>query len=241
MKPDLYATWTRLGVFFANTPTREKNIDLELTLIKTSSECRKDSRLAFGMYGWLLKHHELVNTARLIRFIKDESSSAVMGAILESVVEHHPRSNLKYVLKYCRAQPAEEFVFERIAASKLLSAKNRDENLTIWKKWNLISNEMDDLKGAVQNKAYVLKHNPTLAIRALFGANLRSEILNYFVFNKSGNAHQIAASMNLSYEPVYKELDFFNRIGLLKDLRQGRNHLYHLRTSFLKQALLPLL
>ena len=237
---DLYALWSRLGVGFTVAASRNIQIDLEEVLVKTAQEGRNDSRLSFGMRGWLLKHHELVNSARLIVKLKACSETAVLGAIIDSVVQEHPRSNLKYCLKYCHPFSQKQFVFHYVSVSPAVAQLNLDENLPLLKKWGLISRELGDMQGAIRDKTFVLQHNPHLALRALFGANLKAEVLSFFLNHKQGNARQIALSIGLSYEPVYSELLHFKKIGLLKEARKGQARTFSLYPKFIKRTLLPL-
>ncbi|EKD50112.1 MAG: hypothetical protein ACD_62C00649G0002 [uncultured bacterium] len=234
---ELYKTWARLGVAFNVKPTSDSVIDIEDVLIRTAHEGRDDSRLLFGMRGWLIKHHELVNSARLISKIKCLTETAVLGAIIDSVVEIHPRSNLKYIVKYCHPLSQPDFVFRSVKNSNILSQLNLQENLSLWKKWNLISREMEYNKEAIYEKKHVFKHNPWLILRALFGAGLKAEVLTYFFHHKKGNARQIAQTTQLSYEPVYSELRLLNKIGLVKEKKRGRARVFSFCPSFFKETI----
>ncbi|PIR24924.1 MAG: hypothetical protein COV43_07770 [Deltaproteobacteria bacterium CG11_big_fil_rev_8_21_14_0_20_42_23] len=241
MTSKLLTIWSRLGVGFGKSFSCESSLDLEQTLIETAREGRDSSRLLFGMRGWLLKHHDLVNVARLIRLVKAEDDTAVLGAILESIVEEFPRSLLLSVVKYCKKTKKKKFVFTRIEKSKIFRAFHRRHNLEIWNKWNLISAEMDDERGAIFEKSYVFEHNQNLLLRALFSPGIRAEVLSYFFDYKEGNAHQIAQQVGLSYEPVYSELKACEGIGLVRSRKQGRAVVYSLHDqvhNLLAQAFL---
>lgn len=174
------------------------------------------------MRGWLLKHHDLVNASRLIRMIKNEKETAVMGALIDSIVEMEPRSNLRYVAKYCRTAEKKEIMFDEIRASKTICRLNEEENLSIWRKWNLVSRDMESPDRIIAEKGIVLGQNNNLALRALFGPGMRAEVLNYLIENGEGNAHKIAKTICMSYEPVYSELKQCEKIGLVKYAVKGR-------------------
>ncbi|MBF0106486.1 MAG: hypothetical protein HQM16_14310 [Deltaproteobacteria bacterium] len=240
MKNELYKIWSRLGVGFNIRMTPVKNIDLEETIVRTCIEGRRDSRVLFGMRGWLLKHHDLVNCSRLIRLTKKSEHTAVLGAILESVINEIPRSGLQYVIKYCQRANVTEFVFHHVKDSKALSALNTKENLALWKKWNLISREMESMSGAIMDKSFIIKNNTNLAIRALFGPGLKAEILSFFLNHKEGNANKISQKICLSYEPVHSELDLFKKIGLINETKHGRSKVFAINRHFLLKVLKPL-
>ena len=166
---------------------------------------------------------------------------AVLGAIIDSVLEHAPRASLRYVGKYCNRAHKPEFVFEAIKESKTMQRLNEDENLPVWKAWKLISREMETMEGAIAEKGFVLRHNRNLALRALFGSGMRAEILNYLLEHKEGNAHRISQGVGQSYEPVYSELKLCENVGLLEPVHLGRATVYHLRPDFLKRTLKALL
>ncbi len=219
-----------MGIGFHEPHSEPILIDLERTLIETAHAGRDDSRLLFGMRGWLLKHHDLVNGTRLIRLVKSEKETAILGAIIDSVLEEESRSTLRYVKKYCRKAKTPEFVFNRIASSPVQSERNREENLTVWKRWNLISREMESSEGAIMEKPYVLKHNRNLALRALFGPILKADLLAYFLEYKQGNAHQVAQALGQSYEPVYHELQSFKEIGFMEDEKAGLSRVFKIKS-----------
>jgi len=238
---NLYKIWSRLGVGFGERFTTRGSIDLECVLLKTSHEGRDDSRLLFGMRGWLLKHHDLINRSRLIRFVKKNENTAVLGGIIDSILQEHPRSGLQYVRKYCHSAKKPTFVFNKVAASSVLSSMNREENLQIWKNWNLISREMDDMRGAIAEKAFVIKNNQNLGLRALFGPGIRAELLNYLIVHEQGNAYKIAQDIGLSYEPVHSELQLCRRIGLMVAEKVGKALIFRIKPYMIKEVLEPLL
>jgi len=237
----LRQSWARLGVAFAERCSSRGAIDLERLIVETCVEGRRDPRLLFGMHGWLLKHHDLVNASRLIRMAKDSTATAVLGAICDSVLEHAPRSSLRYVRGHCKPLRQPEYVFEEVVRSRALQKINEEENLPVWKRWGLISREMGAMEGAIAEKGFVLSHNRNLAFRALFGTGVRAEILNYLVEQGEANARQISLSIGQSYEPVYSELKFGESVGLFVSVVRGRARVYHVTPAFLRRALKPLL
>lgn len=241
MSNSIYQTWSRLGVGFNEPFKRKEVVNLEKTLMDTCELGRQDSRLLFGMLGWLLKHHELVNGSILIRLVKKASKTAALGAVIDLVLEKQPRSLFKNVRKYCKPLTKPEFLFYRIEKSSHLAKLNKEENLKLWKRWGLISREVDEMSGAIADKTYVLKNNNNLALRALFGSGVRAEILSYFMEHEKGNAYVIAKQIGLSYEPVYSELQFFQKIGLMAAVKIGKALVFELKPNFIQKTLKPLM
>lgn len=226
----LYTIWTQLGVGFLEKSIVATFVDLEKIIMATTHAGREDSRLLFGMRAWLLKHHDLVNNSRLIRLIKIEKETAVLGAIIDSILAKIPRSTLRYVRKYCKKAKKPEFVFKRIANSKIQSSLNREENLSIWKKWNLISREMGEMDGVIMDKSYVFAHNRNLALRAFFGPIVKADVFSFLLEHKMSNAHQMAQALGLSYEPVYSELATFKQMGFIEEEKHGLARMFKIKT-----------
>lgn len=231
MFDDLYKTWTQLGVGFLKSIDTSASVDLEKTIIATSHAGREDSRLLFGMRAWLLKHHDLVNNSRLIRLVKLEKETAVLGAMIDSVVLQIPRSTLRYVRKYCKKLQEPEFVFKRIAHSKVQSHLNQEENLPIWKRWNLISREIGEMEGVIMEKSFVYAHNRNLALRALFGPIVKADVFAFLLDHRMSNAHHMAHVLSLSYAPVYSELTTFKEMGLVEEEKHGLARVFKIKTT----------
>lgn len=235
MSDFLYQEWKKLGVEFVSVPVCRTPVDIEKLLTLTAKEGRCDARLIFGMRSWLLENYDLVNAQRLIRFIKEENKNrqqtAVLGAVLESVVKKYPRSSLKAAIKYCQKNKNKEFVFKRVASSQVLSKINEEENHPIWKKWNLVSREMSLMTGVLRKRKIILNNNKNLLLRAFFGIRTSTELLVYFLSGGSGNALEIVKDIGLSYEPVYSELQRFMDLKFIADERKGRGRarVYHLQ------------
>ena len=237
----LRKSWARLGVAFAERFTSRGALDIERLIVETCIEGRRDPRLFFGMVGWLIKHHDLVNASRLIRMAKESKATAVLGAVCDAVLDGSPRSSFRYVRRYCRPLSRPEYLFDEVASSRALRRANDEENLKLWKRWGLISRELDAMEGAIADKVFVLGHNRNLAFRALFGTGVRAEILSYLVEHGEANARQIALGIGQSYEPVYSELKFCASVGLLAPVVRGRARVYHVAPNLFRQALKPLL
>jgi hypothetical protein len=221
LSDELYNIWIRLGVGFVGGVGDAVAIDLEHVLIATTRAGREDSRLLFGMRAWLLKHHDLVNNSRLIRFIKTERETAVIGAVIDSILAEIPRSSLRYVLKHCKKAKKQEFVFRRVAGSKIQSKLNREEILPVWKRWNLISREMGEMRDIIRDRSYVLAHNRNLALRAFFGPTVKAEVFDYLLEHREANAYQMAQGLCMSYQPVYRELVTLRDLGMIEQTHQG--------------------
>ncbi len=234
MSHQLRKQWARLGIAFRETFSKKGCIDLEQLIIETCQEGQNDSRLFFTMRGWLLKHQDLVNISRLIRIVKIRDNTAVLGALIDSIVEEKPRSQLRYILKYCQPAKKQEFVFKEVLLSQTVCQLNLQEALPIWKKWNLISRDMEKADGAISEKGRVFLYNKNLALRAFFGPNTRAEILSYFLQYNEGNAYHIAETMNQSYEPVYSELKLCKEMGFVSAIRRGNAVVYQFQPQFFK-------
>lgn len=200
MAENIFKIWSQLGVGFGESFSTGKRIDLEKTLLLTLEKGRDESRLLFGMIGWLLKHHELVNSHRLILLLKNSkaSSLAILGAICDIVLKENPRSIFLCVRNHCRPLKKKVFLFRNIKKSKVVSDLNKQESHSIWRKWNLISRELDTLQGAIMERSFVLSHNKNLIPLNQFNRNPR-KIIDKTKKNISHNRKEVVVSSRLRF------------------------------------------
>lgn len=228
MHDELYNQWAQLGVGFVATNPVMIGLDPEKLIVETASAGRDDPRLLFGMYHWLLKHHDLINSYRLIRFIKKTKKTAVMGALLDEAHRVLSTNHFMNWAKYCKKQSRKEFVFPLVEKSKILMELNCRENLPQWKRWGLICRDWDDMSDVIMEKEYVLDKNPGMRFRAIFGPGLRAEVFTFFTQHIVGNIHGISQTLMMDYKSVYNELIFFKSVGVVREIRTGKARVFQM-------------
>lgn len=82
------------------------------------------------------------------------------------------------------------------------------------------------LKNAFRDREWLLKSNKSLAIRAVFGANIRSEILSLLNGTEIG-IRQLSRRLGYAYSGVYREIDILEKNGLLIE-RHGNGRIISL-------------
>jgi hypothetical protein len=99
--------------------------------------------------------------------------------------------------------------------AKITAEFEKQNSMPLFKKWGIYSSTVTIKMDALRQRSYILRNNNNLAIRAVFGANTRSEVL--FSLTQLSRAHvsQLAKFIGLSYQPVYAETEQLILNGLL--------------------------
>lgn len=96
------------------------------------------------------------------------------------------------------------FLFNLIS---LVDEKNQIEfNREEFEKWGLYCSAIEFYDDAMHTRDFVLKRNTLLAIRALIGPNLRSEILFRLLGKSRIHIRLLAESIGYAYSAVYREV-----------------------------------
>ena len=112
--------------------------------------------------------------------------------------------------------------------TKVTAALETKNCLPIFKKWGVYTSTVTLKEDALVTRASLLKKNQNLAIRAVFGANTRSEIL--FALSRVTYAYvsQLADLIGLSYQPVYAEIEHLTLNGMIDSKYIGKMKLVSL-------------
>jgi hypothetical protein len=85
---------------------------------------------------------------------------------------------------------------------------------------------------AVFDRKEVLKRNPNLARRALFGVVMRTEILNYLLQNESSFPAEISKALGYRYHRVISDIQGLIRDGAIIDSFAGKKRQLKISPSF---------
>jgi hypothetical protein len=88
-------------------------------------------------------------------------------------------AKLKQLTKYCHPKKKAEMLFFAAESSPTMKAQAVEHETEINRKWNLLYVSLRIKTDAVFDRKEVLKRNPNLARRALFGVVMRTEIMNF--------------------------------------------------------------
>jgi len=217
---DLRAVWARLGFMFAVRPAEEE-LDLEAAIVSALGVARDDSRLFVGVATWLHRYGAFVDGRGLMRQLAPGPSpetSAVLGALITA----SRAPTLRGLLARCEPLPRQEPLFN-IMTVPALHAKVREQALPEYERWGFLVDSMALKPNALRPPSWVLRMNPTLRVRALLGANVRTAIFAR-VLEKGPPASlsALARELDRSYPSVHSAVRTLVAAGLLERSARGR-------------------
>jgi hypothetical protein len=99
--------------------------------------------------------------------------------------------------------------------------------LPVYKKWGLYCTLLEFYDDAKRTREWVLKNNINLALRALFGPNIRAEIIYCLLRNTNLAIKNISNKIGYAYSPVYNEIELMIKSGFVVQ-EKGQWHSLHL-------------
>jgi DNA-binding transcriptional ArsR family regulator len=214
------ARWARLGVLFGGAPAPEP-VDVETLLIDTVREAADHPRLFWVAASWLCVHHRLVNLRRLGQRLRALPETAVAGALLSLVDARVPGRPFRGLLAHCRPVRPPRPLFSEVERSPVLRAKVARAAHPLFRRWGLLQDELALRPGSVRPTAWVLQHNPPLRLRALFGADLRAEILAT-LRTEAMSVAELARRLGATYAATHEALSALEAGLLVTARQQGR-------------------
>jgi hypothetical protein len=226
----LLSMWARLGVNYpAFKPVEEEPL-VEDLIAQTSLIGRYDPRLIEGMAGWLQKHGDLVNTALMRRHI-EKGDPAVVGLVFDTLTSKET-AKLKQLTKYCHPKKKAEMLFFSAESSPTMKAQAVEHETELTRKWNLLYVSLRIKTDAVFDRKEVLKRNPNLARRALFGVVMRTEILNFLLQKGSSFPAEISKELGYRYHRVISDIQDLIRDGAVIDSFSGKTRQLKISPAF---------
>ncbi len=212
--------WARLGVLFAVAPAPEP-VNVEDLLIDTVREAPAHPRLFWTAASWLTVHYRLVNLRRLAKRLRRLPETAVAGALLSLVDAQVPGRPFRGVVAKCHPVPTPRPLFTAAARSPVLRAKVTSHAHPLFRQWGLLQDAIALRPGSIRPPAWVLQHNPHLRLRALFGPELRADILNIL---RSGAASvaELARRLNATYAATHEAVTALEAGLLVASHPQGK-------------------
>jgi hypothetical protein len=234
----LFQQWVRVGVQFPAFEPSSEEPHLEELIANTSVVGRYEPRLIECMAGWITKHGELINTSLMHKHLSG-GDSAVLGLLFE-LVESKDALKVKQLLKYCKPKKKAEMLFYAAENSPTMKAKAIENETKLNKKWNLFFASLRLKTDAVVERKQILRDNPNLARRALFGVQMRTEILNFLLRNGSSFPGEIAKQLGYQYHRIFEDIQDLIRDGVVMDSQEGKKRILRISPPFEKYLnLLP--
>ena len=125
-------------------------------------------------------YHRLVCRHRFAKFaseIKSQETLATLGFMLSCVKNKTSTGHFNVVIKHCKKleTPLPLFCVDRKSKSLALLAKSNSCDLA--KQWGLWCDKVEFRDDIIRKAPLVIKQNPTLKYRALFGGQLKASVL----------------------------------------------------------------
>ena len=218
---EYYDKWIKLGWRATGEPYKG-TVDPERLIVETTHVGRYDGRLLKAMRTWLRNHHDLLNVQRLLHFIED-ADQPVLGATVEIAVKHGKGGQrLLTIPKHCKPYKEPQVLGRIEDEFGVYEAAQKEFGLQEYRKWGLYCTMAEFYDDAMYTRAYVLEHNPLLALRALVGPNIRAEIL--FALENLTRTHikALAQTIGYAYSAVYTEVMNMVKNGFLTAEDYGR-------------------
>lgn len=226
----LFPLWARLGVNFpAFEPSSEEPLVEEL-IAYTSIIGRYEPRLIEGMAGWIEKHGALINTSLMRKHISI-GDSAVIGLLFD-ILNSKESFKLKHLMNYCTPKPKAQMLFYAAEQSSVMKAQAIENESDVNKHWNLYFVSLRIKTEAVIARKEVLKRNPNLARRALFGVEMRTEILNYLLNRGVSFPAEIAKNLGYRYHRVNEDIQVLIKEGAIIDSAKNSKRELKISPSF---------
>jgi len=226
----LFSRWARLGVNFpAFDPSQDEPLMEEL-IAQTSLIGRYEPRLIEGMAGWLQKHGDLVNTSLMHKHIA-HGDPAVLGLLFD-LLSSKETSKLKQLIRYCHPKKKGEMLFYAAETSPTMKAQAIENETELNRRWNLFYVSLRIKTDAVFDRIEILKKNPDLARRALFGVVMRTEILNFLLRKGSSFPAEISNTLGYRYHRVFADIQNLIRDGAIIDSVVGKKRELKISPAF---------
>ncbi|MCE5326379.1 MAG: hypothetical protein LLG01_08165 [Planctomycetaceae bacterium] len=223
----LVAKWARLGVMF-NVPPWRQTPDLEGLLIETVSQIPDNPRLFVMTATWLGRYSPLVARHRLAVMAAElpDPASAVLGLLLDTAAEITPAASMEMVRARCRPAPAPMPLFTADRTTPALRAPARSAASTISKRWNVWAEPVDSKADALRPADWVMQHNCSMKVRAVFRGTLRASVLACLEHHVPAGASEaeLARLCGVTRKALHEALDHLELCDMIRRSRFGRSY-----------------
>jgi hypothetical protein len=179
---------------------------LEELIVETTLAARYDGRLMKWLLTWFKDFGDLVNKKKLLRFIK-KADTAVLGVAIDIAMEHGADKNFKTILVKCRPlKPAEVFQKGMDEVTIFIEGQKKFGKKE-YRKWGFYCTMIEFYSHGLRGREWVLKNNRLLALRAIFGVNIRSEIINVLEHDNGIAIQRLSKDIGYAYSGVYREVE----------------------------------
>ena len=220
----LWDYWIDFGVSaYSHIPKKQKTVmDPEALLLISGVFGRYDARLFDEILNWLSVNGKFINILKLKNAMKVEHYPAkVFNAISDFVVKEYNLYKWKGLSKKETAVREVPFFY-----------KKSGEPLEIYGNLDPIFRRNGFLRGEITwkgNQRHFSPYNAVnliLRLRALFGVNMRSDLIHYLLVHDSGHPSGMARELYYSQKGVHDTLSEIEESGFVSIIRKGKEKHY---------------
>src|SRR6266516_4567845 len=220
----LWRQWSALGVAGQGQRGDDRIIDLEALFLFTCTIGRYDARLFDEMLDWLQTNGWLINVMRLKRVVRREkfAGERVLAAVAGLLAKGAHAPKWKQLAASVRPPFAAEGLFFA-EDGRPLPVLGEPEHLFARYGWQ---------RGPLRLRGYSQEFRPTetgnlaLQLRALFGINVRCEILMYLLTHDAAHPSHVAREAYYFERAVQGTLVDMSRSGVIQVRASNREKHY---------------
>lgn len=225
----LWRQWSALGVAGHAKTEDQWSVDPDALLVFTATIGRHDARLFDEVLDWLRTNGMFINVQRLRRILKTEgfAGGRVLAAIAAATGQGAEALKWKGLAEAAEPfeQPESLFVLPDYRPLPVLGTP--DERFA---RHGLLR-DVPNLRGYSQEFRPNEKCTLALQLRALFGVNARSEILQYLLSHQSAHPAEIARQTCYFQKTIQDALVDMHRSGVVEVRTSGREKRYWVQSS----------
>jgi DNA-binding MarR family transcriptional regulator len=221
----LWREWTALGVAGQESSGPLRVVDPEALLLLTCTLGRYDPRLFDEMMDWLTRNGRFLSVQRLKNMLQQEpfGGANVMGAVAEWLLKRESPAKWKS-LSVVAHPNACEGLFHLTDGRPLPVQGDGDETFL---KHGFLRNDVL-VRGYSQEFDAGATPCHFLKLRALFGVNIRSDVLAYLTMAGIGHPREISRELYYSQKAVHDAMTDMAFSGFVQSIRSGRERRFRL-------------
>ncbi len=232
-----WGQWSSLGVPGYGEKLPPAVIDPESLLIFTCSVARYDQRLFDEVLNWLISNERFINIQRLRTISVQEfwDCHSVLGAIASMMCQHNKTPKWRKLVKDLRPETKTMDPLFYLSDGRPIPVSSDFD--AIFASYGLKRNVFKPSKAKMGFRPKDAR-NLWLQLRALFGVNVRCEVMLYLLTHQQARIQDIAKQSYYSWKSVQDALFELGQTGLFSFPKAKRGRAYRINTESWLQLLI---
>ena len=223
----LWRQWSSVGIAGDTRPADKWIVDLEALLILSCTVARHDPRLFDEILDWMQTNGRLINILRLKRILKTEqfSGAPILAAIAGLLAKGADAPKWRLLAGAEKPGTSDDGLFLKDDGTPLPVLGDPEPRFARygWRRGPL------ELRGYSQEFRPMAEASLVLQLRALFGINVRCEILLYLLTHDTAHPSQIAREAYYFDRAVQGTLVEMSRSGVIQIRATNREKHYWMK------------